>query len=189
MVSPTPRPTGGSQKPLSMESGMGLWLTLVPYHRYGTVMTADDVSNDNPAAHELNARRLLLPYLGGLVVMCVLLQIVIAATGNEIDLTAGLLTGLVAVYYAAFLVMRRQALKHIRFAPLVAHAVTFVVLNGSFQLHAAILAFVNSNELRGDEHLPIDAGWFGPTLAMAGFWAIGFTIHAVASISQRGYES
>lgn len=117
------------------------------------------------------------------------MQITIAATGNEIDLTAGPLTGVVAIYYAAFLVLRRGPLKRVRFAPLVAHAVTFVVVNGSFQLHAAIIVLANSDALRSNEHVPIDGGWFGPTFAMAGFWGIGFTAHAIASISQRGYES
>jgi hypothetical protein len=43
--------------------------------------------------------------------------------------------------------------------------------------------------LRGQEYLPVDPGWFGATFAMAGFWGIGLTVHAIASIAQRGFEA
>ena len=140
------------------------------------------------AVRELNAKNLLLPYAIGLVVMCAVVHVVIVATGNKISVTAQLLTGGVALYYAAFLIVKHKDLRRIRFGPLVAHGFTYVVVNGSFQLHAVILAFANSSVLRGNQDLPVDPGWMGPTYAMAGFWAIGFTIHAFASIGQRGCE-
>lgn len=136
----------------------------------------------------LDVRRLLLPYVLGLIGLCAGLHLAIAATGNEIGFFATVLTGVIAAYYVVYLVRTRSILRRVRFAPLVAHAVTYVVVCGSFQLHAAILVFSNSANLRGDGDLPVDAGWFGPTYAMAGFWAIGLVIHAVASVAQRGYE-
>jgi uncharacterized membrane protein len=136
----------------------------------------------------LNARSLLLPWALGVTALCLTTQLVIAARGSEVDAVAWLLTVLVAFFYAGFLILRRDQLRRVRFASLVAHAVTYVVVIGSFQLHAALLAFSNSDGLRGDDHLPLEGGWFGVTFAMAGFWAVGFTVHAIASIAQRGFE-
>ena len=137
----------------------------------------------------INARLLLLPYVLGLAAACALLQLFIVINGNRIGLGAQLLTGVVAIYYATYLILRRHELGKVRFARLVAHAATYAIVNGSFQLHAAILAIAGSDVLRGDDYLPIDEGWFGPTLAMAGFWAVGLTIHSIASIAQRGFEA
>lgn len=137
----------------------------------------------------LDSQRLLLPYLVGLITLCAAMQVLITITGNRIGTTATLTLAIVAIYYWGYVFRYRDKLRRIRFAQLVAHAVTYVVVNGSFQLHAAVLAMINNDNLRGDDHFPIDSGWFGPTLAMAGFWAIGFTIHALAAIGQRGFES
>ncbi len=148
-------------------------------------------SNEQPrsVAHELNARTLLLPYLLGLVGLCALVQLYIVLDGNHISLGSELLTGGVALYFAGFLWMRREPLGQIRFARLVAHAATYATVITSYQLHAAILAMTGSSALQGQGYLPIDDGWFGATLAMAGFWGLGLTMHAIASIAQRGFES
>lgn len=146
-------------------------------------------STRNRSFSAMNARKLLLPLALGVAGLCLAVQLVITARGDEIDLVAYLLLGVVALYYLGFLILRHDELDQVRFARLVAHAVAYVVVNGSFQIHAAILAMANSDALRADDHLPIDGGWFGITFAMAGFWAIGFTIHAIASISHRGFEN
>lgn len=152
-------------------------------------MATESLTNTLGPSAPLDARQLLLPYVLVLVGLCIMLQIAIAAKGSEIGLLASVLTGLIAVYYAAYLFVVRARLRRVRFAPLVAHAATYAVVCGSFQFHAAILGLANSDALRGDNHLPIDSGWFGPTFAMAGFWAIGLAMHVVASVAQRGYES
>lgn len=152
-------------------------------------MTTTAVTSPSSSAPtELNARSLLLPYVLGLTALCALVQVVIVFDGNRIGVSAQLLTVAMALYYAAFMYTRRQRLGQVRFARLVAHATTYAVVNTGFQLHAAILGFVGSDALRGRDYLPVDSGWFGPTFAMAGFWGIGLTIHAIASIAQRGFE-
>lgn len=158
---------------------------------YSTDMAPDrtDTRLARQPSPAMNARRLLLPLALGLTGLCLTMQLFVAARGSEINLITVLLFGVVALFYAGFLILRRDDLRRVRFASLAAHAVTYVVVNGSFQFHAAILAMTNSDTLRGDEHLPIDGGWLGVTFAMAGFWAIGFAIHAIASISQRGFEN
>ena len=149
-----------------------------------TIQTTDYQSQ------RLNASRLLLPFSLGLIGACLAVHLVILARGNKIDLVASLLVGAIAVFYAWYsYVGPGRQLRQVRFGALVAHAITYVVVTGSFQLHAAILAFNNSDALRGDENLPLDSGWLGPTFAMAGFWAIGFVMHAIASVAQRGYEN
>ena len=149
---------------------------------------SDSAARPGRGPGTLNAQSLLLPYALGLVGLCVAVQIALAVAGSEIDLFAQALLAIVALYFAGFLVLRHERLRQVRFGPLVAHALTYVIVNGSYQLHAAFLAFANGADLRGDADLPVDGGWLGPTLAMAGFWAVGFTIHALASIGQRGYD-
>ncbi len=141
-----------------------------------------------PARPELNAKNVLLPYSLALIALCVINQVVIAVIGNVIDWRACLMTGVIALYYAIFLITKGKELQRIRFASLVAHAITYVAVVGSFQLHAAFLLFANSDQIRGTADFPIDPGWAGPTFFMAGFWSIGLIIHAIASIAYGGYE-
>ena len=140
------------------------------------------------ASDPLDARQLLLPYLVGLLGLCTALQLAIALAGSEIGLVAYVLSAAVAAYYLAYSLRFRDKLRRVRFAPLVAHAITYAVVCGSFLFHAAILAIANADALRGGSGLPIDGGWFGPTLAMGGFWAAGLVVHAIASVVQRGFE-
>jgi len=165
----------------------------VVHQWYTTDMTTIPDSTSSAAIGDaetsLNSRRLLLPYVLGLVVLSAITHVILALDGGEIGLLAGILTAVMALYYAAYLFRTRRSLRQIRFAPLVAHAVTYVVVVGGFQLHAAFLAFANSDQLRGSNDFPLDPGWFGPTLAMAGFWGIGLLAHAISSISLRGFEN
>lgn len=142
----------------------------------------------NQPSEVMSSTALLMPLAVGMVGLCLGMQAVIAARGSEIDLLALALVGTVVLFYFGFLVWRRDELPKVRFGSLAAHAVAYVVVTGSFQLHAWSLAMANSDVLWGDGDLPIDGGWLGITFGMAGFWAIGFAAHAVASISQRGFE-
>ncbi len=130
---------------------------------------------------ELNINRILLPYLGIMVVMCLVLQIVIALRGNGIDLVAGLLTAIVALYYAYSQIVNRKKLNNIRFGRLVHHVIAFVVVNLSFHVHAGYLLISGQQEL-------LDEQWYGVLFAMFIFWGLGFLIHMTASVAMRGYE-
>lgn len=131
-----------------------------------------------------DTRQLLLPYTLGLVALCAILQVIVAIRGPKVDIIDGLLFVPVAIYYAAFERIRRRSLTRIRFGALVAHAVTFAVVNGSWQLHAFFAAAPLN-----DNSVALDPSWIGPTFAMCGFWSIGLTLHAISAISQRGFES
>ena len=131
---------------------------------------------------ELKINRILLPYLGILGGMCLLVQVLTAARGSQIDLIAGLLLVAVAVYYSYFLFSTRSALRRVRFGQLVAHVAGFLIVNLSYHLHAGLLL------LSGKRHL-LDENWAGLLIGMFVFWGIGLLVHLVASVAMRGYEN
>ena len=89
----------------------------------------------------VNARRLLLPYALILSIAMAGVQTVIALTGGQIGLLANLLTAAVALGIVVWLWSNRRELRRVRFGQVVAHAVAFVVITSSFNLHAAIRIF------------------------------------------------
>ena len=66
-----------------------------------------------------NTRKLLLPYVLGLLALSTLVHLAIALGGNEINLSAQLLTGSMAVFFGGFLIIRWEALGQVRFGRLV----------------------------------------------------------------------
>jgi hypothetical protein len=113
--------------------------------------------------------------------MCLLMQVLIAARGSEIDLVAGLLLLTVAVYYFYFQYSARSALRRIRFGQFVAHAAGFVIVNISFHIHAGFLLLLGKREL-------VDENWAGLLIGMFVFWGIGLLVHLMASVAMKGYE-
>jgi hypothetical protein len=152
-------------------------------------MASTMLQTQPPAANpELNARSLLLGYVIGLTFLCMLVQVFIVIDGNRISGVSQGMTAGVALYYAAFMFSRRHQLGQVRFGRLVAHATTYAVVNASFQIHAFILGVTGSEVLRGQEYLPVDSGLVRADVRDGRFWGIGLTIHAIASIAQRGFE-
>lgn len=137
---------------------------------------------------QLNASRVILPYLVTMVVLNILLQIGITATGNRIDLTTALMTAVVALVYALYHWTRRKPLSQIRFGRLVAHLCGFITVNLGFHIHAAVLMVTNNEAIRGDANFPIDDQWFGVLFGMFIIWGLGLLIHLTASIASRGFE-
>lgn len=131
---------------------------------------------------ELNINRILLPHLGILAGLCLLVQVLTAVRGSEIDLIAGLLLLAVAVYYFYFQYSARTALRQVRFGQLVAHAAGLVIVNLSYHLHAGLLLVLGKRDL-------LDENWAGLLIGMFVFWGLGFLVHLVASVAMRGYES
>ncbi len=130
---------------------------------------------------QLKVNQILLPYMGILLVMCVALQVIIALRGHKIDHVAGLLTAVVALYYAYSQIVTNPRLNKIRFGRLIHHIVAFVIVNISFHIHAGYLLVSGQREL-------INEGWYGVLFAMFIFWGLGFLTHMTASVAQRGYE-
>ncbi len=130
---------------------------------------------------ELNVNKILLPYIGVIAGMCAALQLIIAVRGHEIDLLAGLLTAVVAMYYAYSHITSSSRLNKIRFGRLVHHTIAFVIVNISFHIHAGYLLVSGQKGL-------IQEDWYGVLFAMFIFWGLGFLMHMVASVAHRGYE-
>ena len=130
---------------------------------------------------QLSVNKILLPYIGILATMCIALQAIIAIRGHKIDHVAGLLTAVVALYYAYSQITTRTKLNKIRFGRLAHHIAAFVIVNISFHIHAGYLLVSGQKEL-------IQEDWYGVLFAMFIFWGLGFLMHFTASVAQRGYE-
>lgn len=137
---------------------------------------------------QLNARRVILPYLATMVALNIALQVGITFAGNRIGITAYVLTAAVAVVYGLYHWTRRIPLSQIRFGRLVAHLCGFITVNLGFHLHAAVLVLTNNAAIRGDANFPIDDQWFGVLFGMFIIWGLGLLLHLTGSIASRGFE-
>lgn len=131
----------------------------------------------------------LLPYALTFLAANIVIQLVIVATGNRITLLSTSLLGLAALGYAIYLLTIGRVLGRVRYARLVAHAFSYVVVNVGFGLHAYILFAVGSPAIQGDGYLPMDPHWFGATFGMASFWGIGLILHGLGALLDRGFEA
>lgn len=134
------------------------------------------------------ATKSLLTHVGIMFVLCVVLQVAIALRGNKIDLVSQLMLASIALYYAWYHIASKDQLSKLRFGRLVAHLVGFLIVNLSYHAHAFVLFVTDNPAIKGADPFPIDAGWFGVLFGMMTFWGIGLLIHAIASISNRGFE-
>ena len=155
-------------------------------HRYSTNMTTASQTS-SPA----NARTLLLPYTLGLIIAMTIVQIVVAATGGEVTILAGGLTALVAIGIAVWLWRNLTALKRVRFGVVIAHAIAFVTVTTSFNLHAILRVMFLGFEVDGAGDAArtlLESSWFGATLVMSALWGLGLLVHLLGSVLGRGWE-
>lgn len=138
-----------------------------------------------------NARTLLLPYTLGLIIAMAIVQIVIAATGGEVTVLAGILTAVVALGIAAWLWRNLRVLRRVRFGVVIAHAIGFVTVTTSFNLHAIVrLMAANALDTSAADiiHAALGGSWFGVTIVMSACWGLGLLIHLVGAVLGRGWE-
>ncbi|TGD09188.1 hypothetical protein [Brevibacterium sp. S111] len=138
-----------------------------------------------------NARALLLPYTLGLVLAMAIVQIVIAATGGEITILAGILTALVALGIVVWLWRKLTVLKRVRFGVVIAHVIAFVTVTTSFNLHAIFRAMFLGFEVDGAGDAArnlLESSWFGATIVMSSLWGLGLLVHLLGSVLGRGWE-
>lgn len=139
----------------------------------------------------VNARSLLLPYLLVLAAAMALIQTLIAVTGGDIGLSAGVLTAVVAAGIAGWIWRNYRRLTRIRFGLAIAHAVAFAVVTTSFNLHAVIRAVTLGSGSGGEAAAASDllaTPWFGATLVMSAAWGVGLLVHLAGVILGRGWE-
>ena len=155
-------------------------------HRYSTSMTTTPQTSS-----PTNARTLLLPYTLGLIIAMAIVQIVVAATGGEVTILAGGLTALVAIGIAVWLWRNLTALKRVRFGVVIAHAIAFVTVTASFNLHAILRVMFLGFEVDGAGDAArtlLESSWFGATLVMSALWGLGLLVHLLGSVLGRGWE-
>lgn len=139
----------------------------------------------------VNARVLLLPYVLTLMVAMGIIHAVINFTGGHITLLTGVFTAVVALGIATWLLVNYRALTRVRFGVAIAHAIAFVTVTTSFNVHAVLRAAALGSGPEGFEivsHHLLATPWFGATLVMSAFWGVGLLIHLVGAVFGRGWE-
>lgn len=159
-------------------------LPLVLNLRYSTNMKASD-----SVPETINARTLLLPYALTLAIAMTIIQIVIAATGGQVTVLSGALTAVVALAIVGWLWRNHRSLTRVRFGTAIAHALAFVAVTTSYNLHAAIRAIaLADNGIQAAAHDLLATPWFGATLGMSALWGLGLFIHLIGVVLGRGWE-
>ena len=128
------------------------------------------------------SNRGLARYIGALTVGVLVVQgyTAFAAEGRVTTGTA-LLLAAVGLYMVVFTVRNATALRQRAYGTYFAHAVAYLIINGSFWMHAWILMLSGRNEV-------LQQGWFGPLVSMSVLWGAGLLIHTIGAMLSRGYE-
>lgn len=161
-------------------------LPLELFYWYSTYM-----NTPSTAQSTVNARSLLLPYTLGLITAMLIIQAVIALTGGEVTVLAGALTAVVAIGIAAWLWRNYRRLTHVRFGVAIAHAIAFVTVTSSFNLHAVVRTTTLGAGGGGFEAAAqnlLATPWFGATLVMSAAWGLGLLLHLTGVVLGRGWE-
>lgn len=148
-------------------------------------------STPPPRAHSraVRAHTSLLPYVLALIGATAVLHLLITLSDNRITVLTTLPLVVIALGYAIYLVTLGRPLGQVRYGHLVAHALTYAVVNVGYLLHAFVLIASDSPAVRGDGHFALEAGWFGATFGMAAFWGIGLILHGLGALLDRGFEA
>lgn len=141
------------------------------------------------ASRAARAHSSLFPYVLCLLAATVIVHLIIVLAGNRITVLTTLPLVAVALGYAIYLVIFGRSLGRVRYGRLVAHALTYAVVNTGYLLHAYVLTASAAPAIQGDVHLVLDSGWFGATFGMAGFWGLGLIAHGLAALHERGFEA
>lgn len=100
---------------------------------------------------------------------------------NSVDVWSMLLLSIVALYMAWFLWWQRRALRQRAYAGYLLHVLTYLIVNGSYWLHAALLFASGNGNL-------VDAAWQGALFGMSLIWGAGLLLHPLGTLLSKGYE-
>jgi hypothetical protein len=124
----------------------------------------------------------LARYAGALVVGVLVVQGYTAFVADgQITSGTALLLAAVALYMVVFTLRNGTALRQRAYGTYFAHAVAYLIINGSFWVHAWILMLSGRDEL-------LQQGWSGPLLSMSVLWGAGLLVHTIGAMLSRGYE-
>lgn len=129
----------------------------------------------------LRNRTLGLHVLTMLAGVAVVHGYMVFAADSRVTLASGLLLAGVAVYYALFLILQAKALRQRRFGAYIVHVVSFLIVNGSYWLHAAALVVTDNAGV-------LDPGWYGALFGMGSFWGLGLLLHTMGVALSGGFE-
>lgn len=101
--------------------------------------------------------------------------------GGRTTVVTGLLLVAVALYMVLYVTRNGTALRTRAYGTYFAHAVAYLIINGSFWLHAWILTLTGRNQVLED-------GWTGPLISMSVLWGLGLLVHTIGAMLSRGYE-
>jgi hypothetical protein len=87
-------------------------------------------------------------------------------TGSRITVGTGVLLVAVALGMVLFVVRSGTALRTRAYGTYFTHAVAYLIINGSFWLHAWILTLTGRDQV-------LEPGWSGPLISMSVLWGVG----------------
>lgn len=125
--------------------------------------------------------RAVLVYAGVLLILVVAAQTVTVMRGHAIDVVSALALVPAAAWFALFTARYRAAIAMRAYGWLGIHVIAYVLVVGSYWVHAGWLAG------RGDSNL-LEQGWSGPLIAMSAFWGMALIAHTIRSIYTKGFD-
>ena len=125
----------------------------------------------------------IISYILGLVITLGIGHAYVATAEDSIISTAaGLAVMPAAALYALFGFFNWKEFKKKAYVNLMLHVATYLLVTGSFLVHAVFVAeFVNGQ-------LIFEEGWYGVLISMPLFWGIGLISHTLYAWSKRGFE-
>lgn len=123
--------------------------------------------------------RYALIVAGGVLVVHLYMAL---AVDNGIDIWSMLLLALVALYMVWFQWSQRRALRQRAYAGYLVHVLTYLLVNGSYWLHAGLLVATGN----GDRINTV--AWQGALFGMALGWGAVLLLHTLGTLLSKGYE-
>lgn len=137
---------------------------------------------DRPDGVKPITNRGLARYTGALVVGALIVQGYTAFVADgRVTVGTALLLVAVALYMAVFTVRNATALRLRAYGTYFAHAVAYLIITGSFWVHAWILMLSGRDEV-------LQQGWSGPLVSMSVLWGTGLLVHTIGAMLGKGYE-
>jgi hypothetical protein len=122
--------------------------------------------------------RFALVMLGGVTIV----QLIIAfVADNRITVGSTLPLVLVAIDYGYFQYRHRKRLRMRAYSEYFVHLCGYILVNGSYWLHAWVLVLIGNRDL-------IDNGWYPALFGMSLFWGVGLLIHTFGALVSKGHE-
>ncbi len=88
----------------------------------------------------------------------------------------------IAAFYFYAVKRYKKYIVKVQYLNLKLHYITYILVNGSFWLHALVAKLIRENFV-------LSSTWFGALLGMSLLWGTGLLIHTLVSIKRQGYDN